>query len=455
MNKFVLSIQPNVFTSAQREPTEKFQKIMSLKRHFKNVSVDVLNGVEIDDSANVQLMSVIGLHVTNLIRCDIQISFMPSEVIMKLLEQLPDLEELALNIRHITEYPSVSIEPVTLKKLKKLRVSQAWNVLQFLNAPSLVDLEAHGSVNKLTTKSLELFLKASTKIESLLVDLSIFDEIDYDLSFKLKNLVCLNFVVKYGENVEKFLLSQAATIEKFEAACESSELHEIVFTKFRRLKIIKLSFYCLSVSICRQLKPLLLVTEVECSEGFISEAAMQAVLGNCPELVKLKYQQNRDIPNYLNFIAQHNRKLEVLWIPTISAESTRFECLKELILEIIEEDGRLIAFLERNLTIETLHIRNLRENDIGIRCFDILIHGTGLKHVQIIGSDLAVDDVYERIKQGFGTWKTLQLSNQRECYDFNFSVKPADWMPKDRLADNEHRLIDDNRKEFCMYTYPR
>lgn len=99
--------------------------------------------------------------------------------------------------------------------------------------------------------------------------------------FQLKKLFCY---VDLDENIRKFFRSQAGTIETLEAECFTSEFHEMVLTKFLRIRSLKTNFDRLEASpeFYRNLKPLPLLTKIISERGFSSRAAMRAVLRKCP-----------------------------------------------------------------------------------------------------------------------------------------------------------------------------
>lgn len=174
MDKFCLRVKPEDFYPDKEESIEKYNQLMSLKRQFNIVFINVWNDDEFGDS---RLMALIQRHCAGLVKCSLDVPLLSPEVITKLLNQSPDLEDLTLSIRSQMEYKIHSSVPITLKKLKKLAVTHPWYVFQFIEAPELEDLVVHGPIDESNTKSLEKFLKTSTNLERLEMDLSIIAKI--------------------------------------------------------------------------------------------------------------------------------------------------------------------------------------------------------------------------------------------------------------------------------------
>lgn len=164
--------------------------------------------------------------------------------------------------------------------------------------------------------------------------------------------------------------------------------------------------------------------EIESIGGFSSNTATRAVLGNCPGLVKLRCY-SEDFPNHLEFVANHNKLLESLGLYTIKATNARFPYLKELVVWKAENIDHLIAFLMSNPTIESFKIHELEKDQLKGKPLEDLINKTGLKYVEICDKIYeTLDVIYEEVKRGFGTWKTLILG---ENFRFTFPENPEDW----------------------------
>lgn len=194
----------------------------------------------------------------------------------------------------------------------------------------------------------------------------------------------------------------------------------------------------------KNLQPLRRLTELTSREGFSSDTATRAVLRNCPNLLVLECFNGKDLPNHLDFIADHNRKLESLEIFTIRATDAKFQFLEKVRLNEVENAHHLVAFLKANPTIETLLIRNLEEGRLIGPSLNALINETSLKFVEMEGELKAIHDVHYTIICGYGTWKTLVLTVDdytRQCLEYNFPENPEDWGPFSDINNWEGRYF--------------
>lgn len=414
MKKFILKVnQGDLLPDESGRPNKKFHQLMSLRRRYRSAEI-------------------IDIRISNIRRISPK-NFGPR--MFQLLQHWPELEELTIDNGLIDDL----VPQVNLKKLKKLAVNGDWSSFQLIRAPALTELDAQYCWSDRYLGSFESFLKASPKLESLKVFMfDLFERMQPGFPFRLKKLVCWSRLFNYHdlrENARIFLLSQAATVETLVAFHDDSEFHEIVLTTFKRLQFLKsdLEKLIASEEFYRNLKPFPVMKEIICIEGFSSKTALQAVLGNCPKLVRLQADNCQYLSNNLEFIAEHNRNLEHLGIRTIKAPIAKFSHLRALSVREVEDADRLIAFLKTNPTIETLCIQELREGIFSSNALDVLINESGLKYVEIDGFYAALLKIFDKIKSGFGTWKTLKMGLS---YFFKFPENPADWKPFDKLWQN-------------------
>lgn len=443
MNKLVLKLESDVLSP--NGDISNFNQLMSLQRHFTDLDISI-----IENFVKSRLTDVVERYGSNILNFKLESAVLDLKVISEILTHVPELEELSLDFwvpynRREMPVADNSVGTLTMKHLKKLAIDEDWNVFQLLEAPALVELETRGSVKNFNAKSFERFLKACPLLESLEVYVDLFGKMEPGFPFHLKKLTTSYNSFRLNDNIKKFLLSQAASLETLEADCDDSEFHEIVLTRFKRLRTLKSNLSKLTAppEFYQKLQPLPLMKELASFSGFPSEIAAQAILRNCPALVKLECYGDKILPNQLDFIADHNKSLEVLKISTIRDTAARFQCLKSLTVSRVENAEHLVAFLKANPTIETFEIRYLDEDDVSSEALGALINETSLKHVEIEGEDSAINEVYKKIKSGFGTWKTLQLSindgstTGMPIYNFVFPDNSADWNPPEELSDNK------------------
>lgn len=433
MKKFVLKIDP--FCIEDVTISESSDKQRSLERHFTTAEVIVQNHCEEN-----RLLDVLELYGGKFLNLKIIIeSRIKSRKLLKILLRVPQLEKLTLQLHKYCGklYPK-KIAPedrVTLKKLKKLEVGD-WNLLKMIEAPLLMELETSFADKNYDSERFGSFLKSSPKLVSLKVmkaeykGMSFLNEISPGFPFQLKNFSC-DGAAKITENIREFLLSQAATIEALEARGLDLEFHEIVLTNFKRLRSLKSNMLGASGEFFLSFEPLPLLKEFTSTDYFSSEDAMRAVLGKYPELTKLSCVNDGKIPDYLDFIADTNEKLEVLdiftiremnvsdqWINDIYSDirltNARFPCLTELSIQQIENGETFMAFLYGHPTIKTLRIRELNGafKDCNVPLF---IEQTNLKHVCLGASDDSdsfseIEEIYDWFKRcGTGNCETLEL----------------------------------------------
>lgn len=433
MKKLILTVKRHALKPIDGKPNGKFKKLMKLRRRYTSAKIsDVYSGF---DRGIVRSLDPIDWNASGYKPK----SFLPQ--IIEILKHWPEIEELTLGAQHgNSEFTEL---PVTLMKLKKLVVHGSLSAFHLIEAPALKNLQVRSRwIFGHESKSFERFLRAAPKLECLEVkNLSIFESINSNFPFQLKTLFSddrIDYLL--DDNSKKFFLSHAPTVDKLHAHCDNPEFHEIVLTKFKSLQILETNLQRLTASeeFYANLEPLPLLTEISSDHGFSSEKALRAVLSNCPELVNLRSRNCLFLPKHIDLMAEHNRSLELLEIFTITATNSRFQSLKILILSVVENGDHLASFLKANPTIESLYIRELHEDRFNSESLEVLINETGLKHVEIHGEDSALDEVFQRIKTGYGTWKKLQLCAERLGpynfhYNFDFPKNPADWKPCEHL----------------------
>lgn len=391
---------------------------MSLERQFTSLGLWIHDHIK--DSLLVDLVK---RHGGRILELKMHYNSSTSRHMLTIFRGMPELEDLEFHyVKRLADLPSADSNPdkVTLRKLKKLYFTGHSDFVQLIHAPMLVEIKIEESLKsediadpETNLKYLEMLLKASPKLKSVEMDLDVFDKMDPDhFPFQLKNIIgnCEN---EFTDNIKKFLLSQAATVEKLEVECGDSEFLEIVLRKFERLRTLKTEFKNLKVSedFRRNLKPMPWLTELETTSDFSSASAIQAVLENCPNLLKLKCSLGREFPRYLEMIADNIQKLEVLSIQTYGKTNAKFKCLRELYLsDTATYTHDLLAFLNSNPTIETLGIDFLYPNDLDADGARSLITTTKLKLLKISGYMSNVKFVYDGIKKEFAQSETVKLS---------------------------------------------
>lgn len=434
MNKLVLKIESDVLS--YHRTNEKLKLVMNLEMHF--TSADVIVDKHFDATRLMDVLEQFGRRFVYFKLKSPQ--FISPLTLLEFLKQMPELKQLILDFSQVNhtgrpQRADSSIEALSLTKLKKLVVKGDFDVFQLIDCPSLQDLHTEEGIYN---PKMEKLLKASPNLEGLRTNLSVIGRMSPKFPFKLRKFHCPKSIIIFDENVAKFLWSQAASMETIEVECHNSEFHEIVLTKCKRLRILSCDLRHLKASeeFYQSFQPLPLVTEINSNYGFSSESATRAVLGNCPKLVKLKCLGDKALPDHLDYIAVHNKNLQVLETYTIRDTDARFQRLKTLTLEIVEDADCLNEFLKANPTIDTFRIVSLSDSQFSDKSLGSLINETSLKHVHLKGDERTMDQVYIKLKGGFGTWKTLTLSSLMD-HKFTFPENPADWKPCQHLCNNE------------------
>lgn len=329
-------------------------------------------------------------------------------------------------------------------RVKGVKVSTLM-VFKCIRAPALVELQlSHINCNVLPHRGpsnselvdFKRFLKASPKLESLKVNPEFLRGMTPGFPFKLKKIIwslSLNTPSwNFSGNVKEFFLSQAETLETIESFCEDSEFHKTVLTEFPRLKSLKTNLHKLNASeeFYRNVTPMPTFREIESVAGFSSEAAMRAVLSNCPGLWKLDCIEDQVLPNQLDFIAHHNKNLKALKIFAIRKTNASFQFLNSLTLNRIENIDRLFDFLMVNSTIETFHVLNLSRHELTDPSIKTLIYGFSFKHVTLNVTKPVAEDIYRNLKlHGTGTWESLELSasSEERVSGHSLNIKTAEF----------------------------
>lgn len=293
MNKFVLKVGLKVFPAHSTfYDSEKFKQLMTLERHFTSAHITDLHTYE--KYVKNPLVSVAERFGKSLINLTLEYWHIPSHIMFELMKQVPEVQKLTLicgRPRHCDDEKPFSdkfIGRLPLKKLKSLFVASDWNVFQHIKAPELLELNNRVSATNFDPNSFENFLKASTKLQSLMVDdIKIFANMSSEFPFKLTKH--FSYSVSRGwlnENTKRFLLSQAST-DTLEARHLDLKFHEFVLTYFKRLRFLNCNFerFQASQEFYKNLEPLPLLIEVISREGFSSETVQRSVFGKCLKLV--------------------------------------------------------------------------------------------------------------------------------------------------------------------------
>lgn len=396
MEKFVLKIH----SYQEQMSDEKFEELLSLKRHFMSSKIIFL---ENDESKLVEVAKRFGKWLKNL---KLTYDDWTAETAVKIFENMPELEELEIYSRD-RKVADLSTGLVLLKNLKKLHGD--WNVLTLIEAPMLEELNAFGQTSDLNSTKIEEFLKVSPKLQTLKVDHNFLADLGHSLPFRLKILETNGGYFHLSDNIKRFLLSQAATLKTLEANSDDSEFLEIVFTKFKQLKKLTTDFSTLMASdeFYENLEPMPLLKEITSLNGFSSETAMKAVLKNCPELEKLEIFGNTLSHDHLELIASHNKKLKFLSTSSIGHSSATFQHLQSLELTNVKNADHLLAFLKQNPTVEILVVRNQFDLRDKINFLIDLISETNLKQATIRSQK--DDEVCNSIMGRFETSKKITL----------------------------------------------
>lgn len=404
MKQNCLKVKKEIFSCCDKKTNKKFKELMNLQRNYTSAVFEI-------DEKNKRVLEIAERFGPKLTDFTLTTNgYRMCEVVLILLQQMPELEVLTLKCGFCSD-SVCSLGEVVLKNLEKLVMTRSWYALKLIKAPELVELITLGSSKREATKS---FLKALTKLESLTFELESLGKMDSEWPFRLKKFVSPTSF-EMTENIENFLLFQAATIETLEIECLDSKFHEIVLENFKKLKVFQTNFHGLTASeeFYRNLMPMLSLKEISSSDGFSSQAAMKAVLHNCPKLSKLEFVVDLELSNHLNFIAEHNKKLKFLGVFVIKDTNAKFQFLESLTVSKIGKIDDFMDFLQAHPTIRTLKIEQLNDCDFYDDHIKILVFNRSLKHVcltHIFGTHFAVTKVYNYLKMhGFGTWKKLEL----------------------------------------------
>lgn len=193
MKKFILRIAEGfIIKSVFCKHDGKFEELMNLERHFTSADVFV--------SGNLGESLLIERFGTRLTELKLTYRNVPPKALLKPLKYAPNLETLTMT--HVCDYQcqnrftNIIADRVVLNKLKKLVVIQDWTVIRLIVAPALVELETpaidcSGNLNARspqTLTSFENFLKNSTRLESLKVNIELFRRMSSKIPFKLKKI---------------------------------------------------------------------------------------------------------------------------------------------------------------------------------------------------------------------------------------------------------------------------
>lgn len=418
MKKFVLNVPVNYIYP---RICEKSKELMSLERNFTRVWIST------DEEVGDRLMDVVKKFGKKVV--DLCLYFNQSEFLgvwnppltLNVLQHVSQLEKLTLvfHERLCREDlpPKVDVDSVALLKLKKLEFRGNCDVFALVKAPQLTHLTSRHEelpyYQLFDFGNFEKLLKASSKLICLKTHFNVFNKLNPGFPFQLKKIVALGSF-ELTDQIMKFLLSQAATVETFEGECDDSELHKLVLTEFKRLRTVKTNLDKLTASpdFYSNLEPMPLLQEILSFSGFSSESAMQAVLGKCPNLVKLVCTEDSDLSNRLTFIAKHSKRLQVLGVSVIRETNAEFQCLEELIVATVGQTNNLISFLKLNPSIETLEIQLLSYSDLLTVDVSSIITETKIKRLNLSGCKSGMEKVYNEIQSKLGSWTTLKLSDE-------------------------------------------
>lgn len=435
---------------------------MNLERKFQSMSVTLSssnypNAVELFTQICVQHGSQI--RKLSLVEAD----FKRVNELYDILSSLPLLEVLEISRTKFT-LPACEelscIQPVQIRKLKSLKVDRSnWILFQYSIGSQITSLATTGTVIRPGKKWLINFLEASTKLESIEFDFVAFSNVFQsrlvgNFPFKLRRFKYISYSyssenAEIDENFERFLESQAPSLQELVIGYASAGIVATIFLKLKFLKKLRIN----SVSLPHNqefydgLKPSLSLTEVTCHDIVLDETAARGFLGNCPNLESLKaiHDSVGVISSNLQFIARHNPKLKALSIETLGAQlkpEVRFGSLKFIHLQHVEDVKVLLSFLGSNSTIETLSVREVVEENLIDEFVEALLGHPNVNYLRLGGSFEAIKKIYDKIKVDYGKLKSLELNlileNGTEVPTamLKFPDDPANWDVKCEVFDD-------------------
>lgn len=436
MRKFLLMIDHR---SLSLENAENFEELLTVRRNFVSMKL-----VFATDSSKERIEKVMQHFGGMLLDLELrEVKMKESDLLLKLLKHTPELEVLHLNIwksKDSSDQLVFQSIPVELRKLKKIVSTEHanWKIFNSLLVPRLTQLECHGGDDDFEPHNFQSFLQTLPNLESLMLDFKHLSKMGSTFPFRLKKLACSTFDCSFDENLRRFFLSQYSTIQELAAACVDPAFYEFIFTKLKNLERLSSNMSRLpnTRDFYFRLKPMPFLKELEVTK-FSGEISMRGVLRNCPKLITLAAALDQNFPDEIDFVANHNPELQSLSMIVVRATMAHFEFLKTLQISMVDDANNLIGFLKTNPTVEIFVVSNQREN-FDDDFLDFLMYETNIKHVSIHGR--SVFEVYEKVKSGYGKWKTLELSyrdgrlNSPLFVQYNFPENPDDWNPHEELG---------------------
>ena len=362
-----------------RVTEEKFPEIKSLTRNFQSLNIDMglMKGL-------TQSLFNVVLHVGKNVRC-LKLSVeelenMPEFYLM--LKEMPLLEKLDI-VRYNIDKPVTltdnKLSEICLKNLKVLELGQGmWFILKeitvphiktvvfdsyHLNHPGLIDPYALTLTNFLNrSDTLKEITIAGTPLKAIFLS-----DLPRNFKFHLKKLSFELYDEKVCENFEKFLESQAMSLEEIDL---NSNLDRIIIAVFNTTRVKKLTLYSDRMprekDFYDQLIPSQSIKDLIIKQSLTDEM-LKGVLEKIPNLKNFKhicgFPSSDEMSKMLAFMAAHNPKLESLDMFGFGDDqdyiNTKFDNLKSLCLKDPNSPQTLIKFIINNPSITSVNIAKM------------------------------------------------------------------------------------------------
>lgn len=375
---------------------------------------------------------------------------------IELLKSLPNLETLEILKLRFLDYEKLYVynlrylqEPIVMNNLKSL--SFVFNeenlvVFCFFIAPNVKEMSVkivplikafdRWSTNVYGRDSFMRQLRAAEK----LVSLNIFEVIGHifllkcnaqectDFRFNLKQFKITSHLSRYyglayedKVLLQNFLVSQSQSLQNLEcdmngSAAESASIMEVIFSQLKCLKKLKFNATLLpkEQDFYHHLELPDSLIELEVSNSFPNEFAMNSILENLPNLEVLKAVDDEHIPTIVTLIAMKNYKLEQLHVMKLNREScVKFSSLKFLHVEFPCDFKFVQEFLLLNPLISILSIKLDDNTNVGA-VFDCLKDRTNISYLKCEGNYRILKALFEKFRADHKSLHSIELNVKKE-----------------------------------------
>lgn len=420
LSGFKLVLSSNVWQSKL-----KFSEVLSLNR--KILSIEISNVVGCHE-ALVRLFHKFG---PNLQSCSIKDSKIDDFTLREILRNADSLRTLTLSeVVVIKKLPAIN--PVSMRKLKNLTIYHCdWSIMKFITA-QLKSLDVKSYLDEGASKSSFINFLAQQR---LLKELSLRgtsartlfqqDDIVVNSSFSLEKFQLDHDFGKNSDAVNwhltAFLSLHVETLKNVEIIGPNCEhINGFAIANLTNLEVLAIDVRGLPKDLefyeFMEREPNTQLKQLSLRGFFVHPQAIKRILLKFPAIEKLElndWGNGNAVSDMLDFVSKNFPNLQQLSVTDIStSENIKFSALTNLSVTYIRNAGKLMQFIARNTSVETLKVGLIYIGQVTMNFVNEIKDLGNVKHVAFGGNKKALSNIFELMKKHETpeSLKTLELS---------------------------------------------